>query len=211
MNRLKLGLSVAGLACAGVALAAIAQPAPPPAADAPGGDHVVTREMARDGAEKLFERFDVNKDGKIDEADRVAQIGKTFDRIDTNHDGSISREEFMAEGKGMGHEPGMGHGAGGPGMDHGGMGGPGMGGRGMMMRERAMGMGMAIMHEADPQHTGTVTHDGFIAAAMAMFDKADANHDGKISPEERQAAHPMGHHGGMGDDDMHGPMHGKPN
>jgi hypothetical protein len=82
-----------------------------------------------------------------------------------------------------------------------GMGGPGMGHMGgMKMRMGAMGLVMAIVHEADPQRTGTVTHDGFTAAALRLFDKADTNHDGKLSPEERRAAHRMmggGQHRGM--------------
>ncbi|MBU6266652.1 MAG: EF-hand domain-containing protein [Sphingomonadales bacterium] len=195
MNRLKLGLSVAGLACAGVALAAVAQtpPSAPPAAPA----HEMTRESARVGAEKLFAAMDVNKDGKLDDADRAAQVGRMFDRLDTNHDGSLSREEFIAA-----HKPGGR-------MDHGDrmgampMPGGGMGGM-HGMRDRAMGMGMMIARNADPQHTGTVTHDAFIASALAIFDKSDLNHDGKVTAEERRAA--MAQRGGMGG--MGGDMRG---
>ena len=213
MNRLKLGLSVAGLACAGVALVATAQPVPPPVVAAEG--RVVTRDEAKAGAEVLFSRFDANHDGRIDAADRAAEMSRVFDRIDTNHDGSISRDEFLAahphggEGPPMG-APGMGApGMAGPGkMGHGGAGpdagGPGAGGPGM--HERAMGLGMEIMRLADPQHTGTVSHDGFVSAALALFDRADADHDGKITPAERRAAHPMmGRHDGHG---MNGQMGG---
>ena len=226
MNRLKLGLSVAGLACAGVALVATAQPAPPPAMAGEG--RVVTRDEAKAGAEMLFSRLDVNHDGRIDAADRAAELSRVFDRIDTNHDGSISRDEFLAAhphggdgppmgapgmaGPGMGAPGMMGHGwagpgaggpgAGGPGAGGPGAGGPGAGGPGAGapgMHERAMGLGMEIIRLADPQHTGTVSHDGFIAAALALFDRADADHDGKVTPAERRAAHPMmGHRDGRG-------------
>jgi hypothetical protein len=55
-----------------------------------------------------------------------------------------------------------------------------MGHPGMMMME--------IMQIADPNHTGTVTKDGFVSAALKLFDQADANHDGKVTPQERKAA-----------------------
>ena len=231
MNRLQIGISVIALACAGGALAAVAEtpPAPPMGAEAMGPQgmgmgRVVTRDQAKMGAEALFAHMDLTRDGKIDAADHAAHIGKQFDKLDTNHDGMISRDEFLsahplpgAGMKGM-DKPGMGeHGMGGPGMGEHGMGGPGRG-------EGAMMLGMAILHEADPQHTGVVTHEAFINAALAMFDKMDTNHDGKVTPEERRAAHQMmmGGHGGpgmggpgmggpgmgrMGDDDMPGMPH----
>lgn len=201
MNRLKLGLSLAALACGGVALAAVAEEHH---MGGMGGDRVVTRAEAQTGAEALFTRFDLNHDGKLDASDRAAHLGKMFDSIDTNHDGAISRDEFAAAHGPDGAGPAMGPQA----MEHGGPGMAGPGGPGKMMHMRAMGLAMAIMHEADPQRTGAVSHDGFIAAALRLFDKADANHDGKVTPEERQAAHAMmgrREHGGM---DGMGGMHG---
>lgn len=58
-----------------------------------------------------------------------------------------------------------------------------------------MGMGM-MMHDsdrmferADANKDGRVSLAEAIALPMAHFDKADANKDGTISPEERKAAH----------------------
>jgi Ca2+-binding EF-hand superfamily protein len=46
------------------------------------------------------------------------------------------------------------------------------------------------LHELMKQfgHGGRMAIDDVVKARMAQFDAADANHDGKLSPEERQAA-----------------------
>ena len=58
------------------------------------------------------------------------------------------------------------------------------------------GMGMMMMHggdrmfeRADANRDGRVSLAEAIALPMAHFEKADANKDGTISPEERKAAH----------------------
>ncbi len=213
-----LALSLAGTGFA-------ADPPPPPSdapmghhrhmGDHPGGhwdgpmaDRTITRAEAQDHAEKLFAMLDVNHDGRIDTADRAARMGKIFDRIDTNHDGMISRDEFIAAH----HHMGRGMKPGGPDMPppealhdwpphdrpmHDGPMGPG--GHGRWMRPGRMDMG--ILHEADPDHTGSVTREAFVAAALRLFDKADTDHDGKLTPAERHAAmaaHMHDGHPGMG-------------
>jgi Ca2+-binding EF-hand superfamily protein len=183
MNLLKLGLSATALTTVGVSAAiALAQPAPP---------REITRDQAKAGAEKLFSAMDLNHDGKLDPADREARVSRMFDRIDANHDGTISRAEFLTAhlDANRQHEDA----AAGP--------------QGMM-RARALGMGAEILREADPEHTGTVTHDAFVNAALGLFDRADANHDGKVTPEERRAAM-AGARGGPGMGSMRGmDMHG---
>lgn len=189
MKRFTLGIAVAALALGGAAFAA---------GEAPmghDGDKAQTRAEARAQAEKLFAMMDANHDGKLDEADREAMRaqhqGKMFDRMDANHDGTISREEFAAGHKGMGKD------------------GPPPEGPGQM---RHMMMGMMIMHKADPNHTGVVGKDAFVGAALAMFDAADTNHDGTLSPAERKAAHEKmrammrGRMGGHGEHGGHGDM-----
>ncbi|PZU07007.1 EF-hand domain-containing protein [Sphingomonas sp.] len=188
---------------------------------------------------KHFAMMDLNKDGVIDDADRVAMVAKRreameaamkarrdrmFAALDTNKDGSISREEFDArpapppgergpggpgergpagkEGPGHGRGP---DGAGGPG----GPGGPGNGGMGERGgRDRPMGprgfgmMGGRLLERADANHDGKVTLAEAQKAALAAFDKADVNHDGTIDRDEMIVAmRDHGRWGGHGDGD----------
>ena len=199
MKRFTLvAISGLALAVAGVGAAA--------AFAADGPRHDLTRAEAQAKAEKLFDRLDANHDGKLDAADRAAQLSAHFDMIDTNHDGQISRDEFLAAHMrgmmGPGHD-GMGPEHGGHDRDHADRDhddhdhrGPGMG----MMGGEKEGHGewghsprhalllFAILHRADPQHTGTVSREAFVNAALSMFDQADANHDGKLTEAERKAA-----------------------
>lgn len=167
-----------------IAQPAAAQPAPPPPGMGPGADPMgngtVTRAQAEATARTLFERMDANRDGKLDAADRAARMAGMFDRIDTNHDGTISREEFatahsrMAPPGAPGMEPGRGH------------------MRGRMGRDRSHGgMDHAGMDNAGPGVPGAepapITRDAFVAEGLKRFDAADANHDGKLTREERRA------------------------
>jgi hypothetical protein len=56
------------------------------------------------------------------------------------------------------------------------------------MHRMGMGMGFGgrLFDMADANHDGRVSLAEAQAAALAHFDKADANHDGKITPDERQ-------------------------
>jgi len=178
MKRMALGIATAML-LAGTAFAAEGhwQPGQPQ-----------TRAEARARAEHLFDKLDLNHDGKLDQADRAARINEMFDRIDTNHDGVISRAEFAQAHEKM-HERMMGaeHG----GMDHPGMGGNDEGGHmghgGHIGHGERAGLVMLILHRADPGHTGIVTRDAFVRAALSLFDQADTNHDGVLTPGEHRA------------------------
>jgi hypothetical protein len=193
MKTVAMGLCLAAIGFAGAASAEQTM--------APGGnDRVVARAEALAHADQMFTRLDVNKDGKLDPADRIAMRTALFDQMDSNKDGQISRAEFTAARPEMG-----GHGWGEPGDKPGmrgdrtgaqPMGSRGMGGHGM--RGHGMG-GMMLMHMADGNHDGSVTKDEFRAAAATHFDAADTNHDGKLTPAERQAAHQArrGHMRGM--------------
>lgn len=200
---------------------------------------------------KHFAMLDLNKDGVFDDADRVAMVAKRradreaevkadrdrmFAALDANKDGSISREEFDAppprfggrgpEGRGRpdGPEgrdvpggpggpdhtrgPGRGPGPDGPGHDGPGAGPGRMGGMGM----RGHGgpgfgmMGGRMLEKADANHDGKVTLAEAQKAALAAFDKADVNHDGMIDRDEMIVAMQHRMHGdGPDGDRRHGP------
>ena len=184
MKKLALAVSIATLACAGAALAA------PPNAGGPDRDRTTTRAEALERANRMFDRADINKDGKLDAGDREARRTAAFDRIDGNMDGMISRAEFTAMRPGMG---GRGAGQGemrGQDGEHQGMrshGGRGQGMRGHTMRG-GMGGGMMMMRMADSDRDSAVTRAEFAAAAASRFDRTDSNRDGQLTPAERQAA-----------------------
>jgi Ca2+-binding EF-hand superfamily protein len=74
--------------------------------------------FAQKKAERLA-RFDANKDGKLDDAERKVmhdeRVAKRFAMLDANKDGAITLDEMKAAKPGKGH--GRGHHRGG----HGGM------------------------------------------------------------------------------------------
>jgi len=184
MKQMMIGLSLAALAAAGVAYA---QSDMRPMADA-DSDGVVTRAEAQKHATDAFAMMDANKDGKLDQSDRDAMHAKhmamMFDNMDADKNGQISRDEFNAA-----HAPGKGPGMG---MGHGGMHRAGIEGHGKhgMMGMRHMGMrhGGKMMAMADADKNGSVSQAEFTTAALARFDSADANKDGKVTGDERSAA-----------------------
>ena len=128
-----------------------------------------------------------------------------FDRMDTNHDGSISRAEFDAARDGFGRRDGRPGPDGGPpppggpdGSQRGGFGmrrlgmggfgpgrGHGMGGFGM----RGGGeFGPEMFERADANRDGRISLAEAEALPLKMFDRLDANHDGTITPDERKQA-----------------------
>lgn len=166
MNKLALAVSIATLTLAG-----LAQAEAPKAGDS-GNTRTIARADALERANRMFDRIDANKDGKLDAADREARRTAAFDRMDANKDGSISRAEFAAMRPGM---AGRGGGQGGhPGMHAG-------------MHARGMGRAM-IMQRADSDRDGGVTRAEFAANAASRFDQADSNRDGQLTPAERQAS-----------------------
>ena len=237
MRAYLIGSAVVAL---GLATGATAQPAPPPPGVAQGtapapmapaathapqvrvmfaGDHVMTRTEVSEHIAKMFAKLDANHDGfmtkgeieavhakmeaamsKAGDVPRqlaehgvfIGDRGAMFDRLDTNHDGNISRQEFMAGGPGVREERVMimrdgpgGAGAPFPPID----GHPGM--MRMHMHMGGMAMGGHLFEMADANHDGKVSLAEAQAAALAHFDKADLNHDGKITPDERAKGRKM--------------------
>jgi Ca2+-binding EF-hand superfamily protein len=213
MKRKTLALGVAALA-AGIAGAALAQQQMGGMAPHdPFGKATITRAEAQTKAAEMFARMDLNTDGKLDAGDRAVMIGRRFDAMDANHDGALSRQEFLdAHQKMMG---GAGH-AGGPMHERMGR-GPEGGAMGMGHHGGGHhggghhGGGMKMMGRMDANGDHAITRDEFLAGALKRFDTADANHDGKLTPEERRTAmrqgmmrmhrmHGMGEKHGMGHD-----------
>jgi EF-hand domain pair/EF hand len=160
----------------------------------------VKREEMIARTKAMFAKLDVNhqsyltKEGaqaamkSMWEEKRTKRLNARFESMDSNHDGSISREEFMAA---MAHHeqhmppPPPPPEAGREPMEH--HGGWAMARR-MMMRH--MGGGMMLTHmfdKADANHDGKLTLDELLAFRLAQFDAADTNHDGVVTPEERHA------------------------
>lgn len=186
---MKTQISLLALAAAVVAIPALAAPGGGKhnMGDA-NGDGVVTRAEAQDAATRMFTKMDVNKDGKLDATDRAAHMAerqdKRFAAMDTDGNGSISRAEWDAhnadrhEKRAERHKE-QGDAAGKDGMrGHRGKGG-----------HHGMANMMMKMKMADTNGDKAVSLAEFQAAAMARFDAADTNKDGKLTAEERKAAH----------------------
>lgn len=161
----------------GAALIAVPVLAAPAAADR---NVTMTRAEAQAHATEKFAKLDVNKDGKLDASDRAAKRAEMqtqmFERLDANKDGSISKAEWDQHSADRTAKRGekradAGEGKRGKRGHHG-----GRGGHGDMMMARADTDGNKVISQAE-----------FQAAALARFDAADANKDGKVTPEERAA------------------------
>lgn len=167
MKKLTIGLSLAALAFSG---AAYAQQDTRPKLDG-DGDGVVTRAEAEAHSTRMFARMDVNGDGKIDQADREARRTQRFDRMDTNKDGQISREEFANVRRGGGDKT------------------EAKAKAGNRHHKRGHRGGGKMMRMADTNNDGVISQAEFTAAALKHFDTMDANKDGRVTKEERQAAY----------------------
>ena len=136
----------------------------------------LTRASVQERAAHAFQRVDVNGDGKIDAADREAQVKARFDRTDANNDGTIDFTEFSARRALRGDRP---EGARGESR-----------GSGERMGHRRMRGGMGMRgpgRGADANSDGTVTRAEFESAFLARFDAADADSDGTVTAAERKA------------------------
>lgn len=173
---LALGLVLAATAATGTAIAAQAM----------HGDKTMTRSEVQAHSTEMFARLDVNKDGKLDPADREARRNAMFDRLDTDKNGQLSRAEFSTRPARPDHM------AGGPmGPGHMAKHGPaGEGGHGGMMHHRHGKRGgmMMMARMADADKDGAISQAEFTASALKHFDRMDANKDGQVTKEERQAA-----------------------
>jgi hypothetical protein len=220
MMKLLLGGAVAALV---VSIdPAIAQPAPPPPGVAQGtapaplppprpqmhvrmmADRTMTRDEVVRHVRELFARFDTNRDGFITKDEIHASRGMMTMHM------HASMEKGMRE-----HAMDMPMGEPGAMFDRLDTNHDGVISRqefmaahsqmrerhaSMMMHDRnapghmhGMGMGAHLFEMADANHDGRVSLQEAEAAALAHFDRADLNHDGKLTPEERRQAHQLMH------------------
>ena len=158
-----------------------------PVLAAPGGgdrNAVQTRAEVQTTATEMFAKLDANKDGKLDATDRAAKRAemqeKKFARLDADGDGSISKAEWDQHGADRAAKRGERRtdaGDAGKGKRHGMRGHHG---------KRGGHHGM-MMGKADTDGDKAISQAEFQTAALARFDAADANKDGRVTPEERQA------------------------
>jgi Ca2+-binding EF-hand superfamily protein len=225
MNRLLIGGAVAALV---IAIApAVAQPAPPPPPGVAQGtapapvpaprmhmkmmsDRVMTRDEVVQHVRKLFARLDANKDGFLtkDEVDAMhqkmmsmhgAMEGRPGEHGFRHPDRAAMFDRLDANHDGsISRQEFM---AAQPQLEHrvmifrnGPDGRPGEPGMKMHMRGMHMGgFGGHMFEMADANHDGRVSMQEAEAAALAHFDRADLNHDGKLTPDERRQAHQLMH------------------
>lgn len=172
MNKLSI---YAGLMVLSVTSAVALHAAPVKAAS--DGKRVITKAEAMASADARFTKMDVNGDGTLNAADRTAMMAKLFAIMDADKNGEISQSEFVAA-----HKAGAERRADlrerrleriGTSMREG--------------RQRGRVGAIAMMARADTNGDKSVSQAEYRAAIDARFGKVDANQDGSISIEERQA------------------------
>ena len=177
---MKKKISLLTLGAALIAVPVLAAPGLKAGAD---GNGIVTRAEAQAHAAERFAKLDVNKDGKLDASDRAAKRAEMqaqmFERLDANKDGSISKAEWdqhAADRDAKRAERGEKRADAGEGK------------RGMRGHHGKRGGHHGIMMgRADANGDKVVSQAEFQTAALARFDAADTNKDGKVTAEERAA------------------------
>lgn len=134
------------------------------------GDGGVTRmelvaAMAAAGGGPMFEHADKNADGKITQ-DEAGERWERLGKADTDGDGAVSKEEFAAAMRQF-QNAAAGAGAGGP-----------------VIRPEPR----EFFSKMDKNGDGALTADEVPGELWGKLSKADANTDGKVTPEELKTA-----------------------
>lgn len=123
---------------------------------------------------KIFDRFDRDHDGKITVAEAAARRGRRaasapsqatgftgmFARADANKDGVVTRAEFESTGEQLRAR--------------------------MQHLAAARGGASRLFANADSNKDGRISEAELEQDVLARFDRMDLNHDGTVTPEERQ-------------------------
>lgn len=190
-------------AFAGVAVAALALAIPALAQQGPERGAMaqpMSRAAVQANVQARFARSDADRDGYVTQAEaqasrqdmraqrqahRAERRGEMFARLDANGDNSISRAEFDARGGAKTGDRAERRGARAERRaDRMERRGERRGQRGAMMGR----MGARGFQAMDMDKDGRVSIADATAHALARFDRIDANRDGMISADERQAA-----------------------
>lgn len=148
----------------------------------PRGD--MTRADAQAKAAEQFAKMDVNGDGQLSAADREAKRAERFAATDTDGNGELSPAEITAAREA--HKAKRAERGGERRADAGERrGGRGEAGKRGGKRGR---MGGQMMGQIDTDQSGTISQAEFTTAALARFDRADANSDGTVTADEHKAA-----------------------
>lgn len=163
---------VAGLFAAGIAIAQSTPPAPAGAAPSANAAAAPADKMARPHHRHghHMAQLDKDKDGAISRAEAASHplLSKGFDTADTNKDGKLSKEELQAT-----HEA---------------------------MRGRHQERHEAHFKAADKDGDGALSlQEAEVASrekTARMFERLDANKDGKLTQDEMRAGRGHHHKGG---------------
>jgi Ca2+-binding EF-hand superfamily protein len=168
-------------------------PPPPPPGGFGGGGQRMQFQMP------TFAELDKNKDKKISRDEFPSQFAQMFDRFDTNHDGFIDEEEWNAAMQRGGRGGGPGGGMGGPRIGESLTKFLDANADGKISREEFAKI-VSLFDILDKDHNGELSQEelnGFTRAVSDaltqatggvevnnLFEKYDKNKDGKITPEE---------------------------
>lgn len=162
-------------------------------------DGVVTRQEFDAGRDAMFTRLDTNHDNQLSREEMRAgwrehggpdghrggqrggpDGGHMLDRADANHDGNITREEFLAGPTAMFQRLDTNH-----------DGVISAGERPQRSERGEHGPGDQAHQRANPDVNGDqqISRSEWTSMGASMFDRLDANHDGRVTRDEAAAAH----------------------